>query len=96
VGHHRVISLYFYNMAGFTRMSETMPPDNVVDYLGEYLQEMTSIIEAEHGAVDKFIGYGILALFNAPMEVEDHAAAVCRAALKSQDRLNCSKSNGRS
>ena len=77
-------------------MSETMPPDNVVDYLGEYLQEMTSIIEAEHGAVDKFIGYGILALFNAPMEVEDHAAAVCRAALKSQDRLNCSKSNGRS
>ena len=60
-----------------------MPPDELVAYLGEYLQEMTQIIEAQQGAVDKFIGDGILALFNAPRDVENHAAAACRAALRS-------------
>ena len=86
-GHSRVLSLYFSDVAGFTRISELMSPSELVEYLGEYLQEMTQIIEAHQGAVDKFIGDGILALCNAPREVEDHAAAACRAALRSQDRL---------
>ena len=48
---------------------------------------MTQIIEGHQGAVDKFIGDGILALFNAPRDLENHAAAACRAALRSQERL---------
>ena len=86
-GHSRVLSLYFSDVAGFTRISELMSPSELVEYLGEYLQEMTQIIEAHQGAVDKFIGDGILALFNAPRDVENHAAAACRAALRSQERL---------
>ena len=86
-GHSRVLSLYFSDVAEFTRISEIMSPSQVVEYLGEYLQEMTRIIEAHQGTVDKFIGDGILALFNAPRDVEDHAAAACRAALRSQERL---------
>jgi adenylate cyclase len=86
-GESRPLTLYFSDIAGFTRISETMPPDALVAYLGEYLQEMTSIIEEQDGAVDKFIGDGILALFNAPRLDEDHPAAACRAALRSQARL---------
>jgi adenylate cyclase len=48
---------------------------------------MTQIIEEHQGTVDKFIGDGILALFNAPREVENHAAAASRAALHCQARL---------
>jgi len=87
-GHSRVLTLYFSDVAGFTRISELMPPDELVTFLGEYLQEMTQIIEEHQGAVDKFIGDGILALFNAPRDVENHAAAACRAALHSQARLS--------
>jgi adenylate cyclase len=86
-GHSRVLTLYFSDVAGFTRISELMPPNELVTFLGEYLQEMTRIIEGQQGAVDKFIGDGILALFNAPRDVEHHAAAACRAALDSQERL---------
>ena len=86
-GESRVLTLYFSDIAGFTRISESMTPDALVQYLGEYLQEMTSIVEAQHGAVDKFIGDGILALFNAPRQIENHAAAACLAALESQARL---------
>jgi adenylate cyclase len=86
-GHSRVLSLYFSDVAGFTRISELMSPSELVEYLGEYLQEMTQIIEAHQGAVDKFIGDGILALFNAPRDVENHAEAASRAALRCQERL---------
>ena len=86
-GHSRVLTLYFSDIVGFTRVSEQMAPNELVEFLGEYLQEMTQIIEAHQGAVDKFIGDGILALFNAPRDVENHAAAACRAALRSQEQL---------
>ena len=44
-----------------------MPPTTLVEYLGEYLETMTTTLQAHQGAVDKFIGDGILAIFNAPL-----------------------------
>jgi adenylate cyclase len=86
-GRSRVLTLYFSDVVGFTQISERLTPGEVVDYLGEYLQAMTFVIEGQHGTVDKFIGDGILALFNAPRDLDDHAAAACRAALLSQECL---------
>jgi adenylate cyclase len=57
-GESRVLSLYFSDIAGFAQISETMPPDALVAYLSEYLQEITQSIEEHRGSVDKFIGDG--------------------------------------
>ena len=47
-------------------------------------EAMTAIIQEHHGVVDKFVGDGIMALFNAPRPLPEHAAAACLAALRSQ------------
>ncbi|MCC6177360.1 MAG: hypothetical protein IT305_18830 [Chloroflexi bacterium] len=87
-GQHRRLTVLFSDIEGFTRISERMPPGELVDHLGEYLSEMTATVRAELGVIDKFIGDGILALFNAPLEVSAHAEHACRAALRSQARLD--------
>ena len=56
--------------------------------MSEYLQEMSSIILNYHGVVDKFIGDAVMAFWNAPLPLIEHAEAGCRAALKSQERLS--------
>jgi len=86
-GYICVVSLDFSDVAGFTRISERMPLDELVEYLGECLREMPAIVERHRGALDKFIGDGILALFDAPRVIEDHPLAACRAALDCQARL---------
>ena len=86
-GESRRLTIYFSDIEGFTRISESLKPRQLVEHLGEYLEAMTTIIEEQRGIVDKFIGDGILALFNAPRTVPDHAAEACRAALRSQRRL---------
>src|SRR5262249_54359423 len=60
--------------------SECLAPDVLVAQLAEYLEAMTSAIRAEGGTIDKYIGDGIVAFFNAPRRAPMHAAAACRAA----------------
>jgi adenylate cyclase len=91
-GEMRELTIHFSDIVGFTSASEGMEPTALVEHLGEYLQEMTTVLEAESGTIDKFLGDGILAFFNAPNEVDDHTARACRAALKEQDRLRALES----
>jgi adenylate cyclase len=55
--------------------------------LSEYLLEMTSILREEHGTIDKFLGDGILAFFNAPHDVPDHVRRACTAAVRCMARV---------
>jgi adenylate cyclase len=81
------ITVTFSDLAGFTTMSETMSPDDLVKRLGGYLEEMTSIIEAHDGTVDKFIGDAVMSFWGAPDPVEEHEARACEAALRAAARL---------
>lgn len=80
-GQVRTLTLHFSDVKGFTSMSETREPEALVRQLSQYLEAMTAVIETHGGTVDKFIGDGIVALFNAPGEVPDHPRQACRAAL---------------
>ena len=84
---YRCLTVFFSDVEGFTRIAERMQPDRLVEQLGEYLEAMTAILRDEAATIDKFLGDGILAFFNAPHDVTDHAARACRAALRAQDRL---------
>lgn len=60
-------SVLFTDICGFTSMSEKLQPEVIVKMLNEYFTEMTKIIFANQGTIDKFIGDAIMAIFGAPV-----------------------------
>ncbi|WP_159079973.1 adenylate/guanylate cyclase domain-containing protein [Methyloceanibacter sp. wino2] len=86
-GARTEITVYFSDLEGFTSISETLPPDTLVDLLARYLDEMTGEILDHGGTVDKFIGDGIMALWGAPRSHGQDALGACRAALANRGRL---------
>ncbi len=83
-GTLREVSMFFTDIENFTGQAENEAPDVVAQWLGRYLEVMTSAVHAEDGTVDKFIGDAVMALWNAPRENPDHAVMACRAALRCQ------------
>ena len=81
-GEQREISILFSDIRGFTTISEGLTPQELVRLLNEYLNPMTRIVLEEKGTLDKFIGDAVMAIFNAPLDLADHADAACRAALR--------------
>jgi adenylate cyclase len=86
-GRIRELTIFFSDIAGFTTIAEGMKPDALVKFLGGYLEEMTGVIGAHHGTVDKFLGDGIMAFWGAPEDEPNHAALACEAALRCRARL---------
>jgi len=87
-GEERVLSVLFSDLEGFTTISEKMSPTALVHLLNEYLTEMTTIVFAEGGIIDKYEGDAIIAEFGAPIPVPNHADMAVRAGLKMQRRLS--------
>lgn len=83
-GVRRELTLMFTDLAGFTRLSEQLPPEQVAALLNETLTRMTRIILAQGGTVDKFIGDAIMAFWGAPLEDGEQARHACEAAWEMQ------------
>ncbi len=86
-GEKKELSIFFSDLAGFTSMSESLQPEELVKLLNEYLTRMTSIILKLGGTHDKYEGDAIMCFFGAPLEVENHAALCCFAAIDQQRAL---------
>jgi class 3 adenylate cyclase len=86
-GHRREVTIFFSDIADFTTISETMKPSELSSHLSEYFNELTNIIMEHQGTVDKYIGDAIMAFWNAPMEIKDHAKVACLATLKISQKL---------
>jgi len=86
-GERREITSFFSDVAGFTSISESLSPEDLVQLLNAYLSEMTEIILDLGGTLDKYEGDAIIAFWNAPLDYDDHAARACLAALRCQKRL---------
>ena len=83
----RRLTVLFSDIRGFTTLSERLAPEDVVEFLREYLTVMTDAVFKHGGTVDKYIGDAIMALYNVPFEAPDHAAQAVRTALEFQRRL---------
>jgi adenylate cyclase len=83
-GELRTVSLMFTDIEGFTTLAERLPPDALARHLGDYLEAMTSAVEAACGTIDKYIGDAVMAFWNAPVPVEAHAQCACEAVLACQ------------
>ena len=86
-GEKREVSILFSDIRGFTTLSESLTPEELVRLLNEYLAPMTRIVMEEKGTLDKFIGDAVMAIYNAPLNVAGHAGRACRSALAMLDRL---------
>ena len=86
-GERKMLSIFFSDLQGFTTISENLDPEALTALLNDYLTAMTEIIHEEGGTVDKFEGDAIIAFWNAPLDVTDHAWRAVRAALRCQARL---------
>jgi class 3 adenylate cyclase len=71
----RKLTLLFADMVGFTDLSDTLDPEELSVVLNEYLREMTAVLVAHGGNLDNYIGDGLMALFGAPMVMEEPAQA---------------------
>ncbi len=71
-GEVKDITVLFVDIRGFTALSETLPPDNLVSLINTLLDRWSSAIIATGGTIDKFIGDSIMAFWNAPLTKSDH------------------------
>ena len=90
-GSSREITVLFSDIRGFTTLSETRPPEEIVRLLNRYFDTQVEAIFQEGGTLDKFIGDAIMAFWGAPMASSQHAAQAVRAALRMQERLEVFK-----
>ena len=79
-GEEREVTVMFADLTGFTAASEVLESARLVAILNRYLDAIAEIVQAHGGYVDKFIGDAVMAMFNAPADVDDHAFRAVTAA----------------
>jgi adenylate cyclase len=90
-GQSREVTLLFSDIRGFTTLSETRKPEEVVAILNRYFSMQVDVVFRHGGSLDKFIGDCIMALWGAPLDDADHAKHAVACALDMADTLQAFK-----
>ena len=86
-GNRTDVSTLFCDIRGFTNTAERITPAELVALLNEYFTAMTELIFQYQGTLDKYVGDEIMAVFGAPVAIENHGLAAVSAAMAIQ-KLN--------
>ena len=85
LAERQVATLFFSDIKGFSGLGELLTATTLVKLLNTYFSEMTTLIHARNGIIDKFVGDGLMAFWTAPFSRgESHATDACLAALAQQ------------
>jgi adenylate cyclase len=87
----RDITLLFSDIRGFTTLSETRKPEEVIALLNRYFSLQVDVVFRHGGSLDKFIGDCIMAIWGAPLDDPDHARRAVACALDMADTLQAFK-----
>jgi class 3 adenylate cyclase len=83
-GERAILSVLYADLRGSTNLAEQTDPELLVGFINHYLAQMTEIILANEGTLDKFVGDEVMALFGAPFPQADHALRAVRVGLEMQ------------
>jgi len=90
-GELKDVTVLFCDIRGFTELTESMSPSDVIDLVNEHMTSMTGVVRAHFGVVDKFVGDEIMAVFGALKSYGNdvlHAVECARDMLAERERLN--------
>jgi len=85
--HRREITIVFLDLRGFTAFSDNAEPEEVMDFLRHYHAEMGKLVFKYEGTLERFVGDGIVVIFNDPIPYPDHAQKAAMMALEMRDRV---------
>jgi class 3 adenylate cyclase/tetratricopeptide (TPR) repeat protein len=80
--HRKVVTVVFCDVVGSTALGESVDPEALQGLLARYFERMKAIVESHGGAVEKFIGDAVMAVFGVPQVHEDDALRACRTAVE--------------
>jgi adenylate cyclase len=86
-GQRRRVTIFFTDLAGFTTLAESLPPQQSVMILHTIFNSFTEVIIQNKGVIDKYIGDAIMAFWGAPLETDNDEINACRAALQCVEKL---------
>ncbi len=90
-GEKKPLTVLFTDIRRFNTLVDSTAPKDLVSQLNQYHTRMTDIIFHHFGTLDKYMGDAIMAIYGAPMEMQDHAVRACQTALdmlKALEELN--------
>jgi adenylate cyclase len=85
VGEHKHVTVLFADVVGSMKLAAALDPERLQEIMHELFNKSAAIVQRYQGTVDKFTGDGLMALFGAPVALEDHALRACIAALEIQE-----------
>jgi adenylate cyclase len=86
-GEKRTCTYLFTDLRGFTSMSEKLSPEEVTQIMNDTLSVQVKLVQKHGGMVDKFIGDACMAIFNAPLDLEDHETKAVQCAIDIQEGI---------
>ena len=93
-GEERNVTVLFGDIRGFTTMSEGMTPATLLGHLNRYFDGMVEIVNRFDGTVNKYNGDNIMVIWNAPLEVPDHARKAVECAIEMQKWIQLERAKG--
>ncbi len=85
--HRREVTVVFCDLRGFTAFAEIAEPEEVMAVLGEYHACLGALVDRHEGTLERFIGDGLLVVFNDPLPCTDHTERAVRMALAMRDAV---------
>jgi class 3 adenylate cyclase len=85
--HRREVTVVFCDMRGFTAFTETTEPEEAMNVLREYHAALGELIFRYEGTLDRYAGDGVMVLFNAPIQFEDHTKRAVKMAVEMRDTV---------
>ncbi len=86
-GENRELSFLFSDISNFTHLAEHTEPRRLMQFLSEYFETMTQSVIQANGTLDKYIGDAIMAFWNAPLPISNHALHACQTAVDMLNRM---------
>ncbi|MBE9226042.1 GAF domain-containing protein [Phormidium sp. LEGE 05292] len=87
IGERKEVTILFSDIRGYTTITENLGAGEVVSLLNQYFETMVEAVFDHEGTLDKFIGDALMAVFGAPLSLQDHAWKAVKTALDMRQRL---------